>query len=247
LCALLPIMDVRPQSAPHDPARASVTPPSLRELPGWRSLDEHELASRVTRLLDAGLSPQPIRAGSRPMHQVPAATAESPQSARPSPGPQPAAPMADGLHPDTVQQWARLTLGLPWVALATALALSAPILVWAPLLGGLCLGLAGLQFGLTRRWLQQGQALASGHQRAAIAPRPAAAQRRTPAGVLLLSWLVLLGLLAGIVLFSRVQQQDQPPPSTARAPRAASDDVPGPSPANNPAETAHEPQHPRAQ
>jgi hypothetical protein len=65
--------------------------------------------------------------------------------------------------------------------------------------------------------------------------------------VLLLSWLLLLGLLAGIVLFSRVQQQDKPPPSTARAPRAASDDVPGPPPANNPAETAHEPQHPRAQ
>ncbi len=183
--------------------------PTLREPQGWRYLEDHELTSRLAVLLDAGLSPGQLADGvlldetwvqsnsSRPLR--PNATHKAGAAPLTAEG---AIDKAIESPSDTVRQWARLSIGLPVLALAVSLGMAAPLLVWAPLLGGLCLGLAGLQFALVRRWLLQRQALQDQGAVAFASDKPVGLARGTPTGVLLAGFLSVFGLMAAIVLYT---------------------------------------------
>jgi hypothetical protein len=185
--------------------------PTLREPQGWRSLEDHELVLRLFVLLDAGLSPrqrtddvvvdEPLERSASSTCQR-AGTVGEESTCLPhmvqltDPG------LGLESQSDKLRQWARLSIGLPLLVLTVSLGLSAPLLVSAPLLGGLCVGMAGLQFALVRRWLQQRQALQVPSSSVAEAAGPIAPDRNTPAGVLLVGFLSLTGMLAFIVLFT---------------------------------------------
>lgn len=253
-------MDFRPafETLPglaNDLQAGAVTPPVLREPQGWRYLEDHELASRLSVLLDAGFVSGSMTDGVRegePLFQP-----EVSRSCRSNTSGEEveARVAADGAALNAlesplgaVRQWAGLSMGLPVLAFAVSLAMAAPLLVWAPLLGGLCLGLAGLQFALVRRWLQQSQSLPK--QDAAVldfaAPTPH--PQGMPTGVLLAGFLGVFGLLAVIVLYTAaIRNRDaaamaqihttQPAPS-----REAQGQKSGLSPLLTP-EADHEPQH----
>lgn len=233
----------------------AVARPNLREPQGWRYLEDHELASRLSVLLEAGLAPRQMAAG---MHagEPPSQSAVSMSWRSNASGEEGDAPLAAEGAPfkalesssDAVRQWARISLALPVLALAISLGLSAPLLVWAPLLGGLCLGLAALQLALVRRWRQQWLTMPAqgtvAFDSAVLNSRP----RAVPTGVLLAGFLSIFGLLAAIVLYTAaIRNRDtaamaqihasQPPTSPE-----AQGQNPGRTPLLPP-EADHEPQH----
>lgn len=187
----------------------AVTRPTLREPQGWRYLEDHELASRLWVLLEAGLAPSQMAHGML-ANEPPSQSAEKMSWRSDASAEQADAPVAAEVAPfkalesptDAVRQWARLSMALPVLALAISLGLSAPLLVWAPLLGGLCLGLAGLQLALVRRWRQQWQTLPAESAVALPSAVPTTRPRGMPAGVLLAGFLSIFGLLAAIVLYT---------------------------------------------
>ena len=172
--------------------------PALREPVGWRSLDERELASRAMVLFEVATA----RGDGALSSEVPAT---APVAARPVPAPpeqEPtagAAAMRGGVGP---------TLALPGLVLLGGLAMSAPVLVWAPLVGGLCVGIAVLQAGVVKKLLERRAALKeealSRHAEVDLAQTVSAParsrMRQAQSGVLLTAFLVLFGLLAAVVL-----------------------------------------------
>jgi hypothetical protein len=181
--------------------------PQLREPMGWRSLDERELAVRTALLLDAAMADPSARHTCIPSGAVQAQTH--------TPGPEaadaPAAEAPPSADADAARRWGRLALGLPWLVGVGGLAMSVPVLVWAPLLGGLCLGLVGLQVALARGWIHRRQALQSEQALPPAAHSPAAAAaRNTPPGLLLAAFLAVFGLLASLVLYTAALKSREP-------------------------------------
>jgi hypothetical protein len=89
--------------------------------------------------------------------------------------------------------------------------MSVPVLIWAPLLGGLCLGLVGLQIGLMRGWVHQrrdldsAQALLQGEQ-----AHSTVSERKTPPGLLLAGFLAVFSMLAGLVIYTAALKSREP-------------------------------------
>ena len=163
-------------SAPVGPLRAlDVRLPVLRRPPGWGVLDEPALRVRATQLYlvcmqqvgqEAGaglgrsawssgpLSPEVSPKDSpthSPEHSLeeagldPARTVPHAELAAQHPAVHPAEP-----KPRKGSHWHLL----PWVLLLGGFMIMTPWLIWAPLVGGLCMGLLLLQTGMLRHWLQ---------------------------------------------------------------------------------------------
>ena len=105
--------------------------------------------------------------------------------------------------------------------------MSAPVLVWTPLAGGLCVGIALLQAGLVRRWLGRYESATSpadsvraqpGEAQFLPEPDTAAPVPKIRTGLLLASFLALFGLLAAIVL-ATLDLKNREPAAAAEAVR----------------------------
>ena len=159
-------------AAPVGPLRAlDVRLPVLRRPPGWGVLDEPALRVRATQLYlvcmqqvgqEAGGGFGRLAWSSGPLS--PEVSPEvSPEDAGLDPartGP-PAEPAADHpeVHPAVHPAEPKPRTGshwhlLPWVLLLGGAMIMTPWLIWAPLVGGLCMGLLLLQTGMLRHWLQ---------------------------------------------------------------------------------------------
>ena len=140
--------------------------PVLRRPPGWTLLDEAALRARAVQLLHAQLQAaappdaEPASAASVP--EAAPAWAPTPQRPTVAAAALPArvadAPPEAGIDPPARSVPSHRTLGSTPVALVALSALMgvmalAPWLIWAPLVGGLALGILLLQSGLLRRWL----------------------------------------------------------------------------------------------
>lgn len=177
--------------------------PALREPVGWRSLSDAELGVRVMLLLDA-IQATPVRVAAGPLEHGTQTTV--PQG--------PAKPSNHGLAfldptPDAVQHWGRVGLGLPWLVVVAGIAMTLPVLLWAPMVGGLCVGALVLQVQIVRRWARQRlsevqsppSASSVDLNRAAVSlDGPSRVHQRMPAGLLLLAFLGLTALLAAVLL-----------------------------------------------
>jgi hypothetical protein len=129
---------------------------------------------------------------------------------------------------------ARLAWALPWIVLAVGLGISVPVLIWAPLLGGVCMGVVLLQMGVIRQWahvrarrLMGPDGDPEGPPTVQLTGAGRLAKPGTSEGWLLAGFLGLAALLSGILLFTldlqnrqaigaaealRVQRQSQEPP-----------------------------------
>lgn len=158
---------------------------------------------RAALLLDAAMAGPAVAETSMPLATGPAPASRQDAAgvhpaealAAPTPAPSDAA--------EAVRRWGSLALALPWLVGVLGLAMSVPVLIWAPLLGGLCLGLVGLQVGLARGWVQRRQALPVEEDGLrAQHPGSARAERNTPTGILLAAMLAVFGVLAVLVLYT---------------------------------------------
>jgi hypothetical protein len=206
--------------------------PVLRRPPGWTLLDERALQARATLLFlgcvpmpqggpqaNAPIPPSGPAAPSTPIVATTPAAAPARDTAGPSAPPKQKPRPHPRPSPRVWRAWPLLlwTLGLMFIA---------PWLVWAPLVGGLCLGILLVQTGLLRRWLavqrahaesaiaaeSGGQPLGDAvHLQTSVAAASASAltpvQGRGPArlriahgGWLLTAALVLLGVQAAMVI-----------------------------------------------
>jgi hypothetical protein len=195
------ITQEEPQVTPI-PSSEAPRLPVLREPLGWRSLGLDALAARVWTLWSAGRH-RPDD-GQELVAMV--ACHVLPGEADP--------PVGSALTPPTSpapwQPAARLIWALPWLALAVGLGISVPVLIWAPLLGGVCLGLVLLQVSVIRRWArvrarrlmgQDGSAHETGTDPGG-GDSTRLAKPRQSEGWLLAGFLGLAALLAGILLFT---------------------------------------------
>lgn len=128
--------------------------------------------------------------------------------------PTPEAADQTALNSDAARRWGRLAVGLPWLVGIGGLAMSVPVLIWAPLLGGLCLGLVGLQVGLARGWIRrrlagQTRLVEQAWQDAASKPG-VRAPRSMPQGVLLAAFLAVFALLGAVVLYTAALKSREP-------------------------------------
>lgn len=199
--------DAKPSIPAQVPDKDEATQrlPQLREPLGWRSLDEQELAVRASLLLDAAMAPPTaqsfasIPASDQAWLKMPIGHATSPVEVLDS-------AERNGLShgvAEAVRDWGRLAVALPWLVGLLGLVVSAPVLVWAPLLGGLCLGLVGFQVVLTRGWIQRRQVLQVEVDLPRVPhARLADASRKTSAGVLLAALLMVFGSLVVIVIYT---------------------------------------------
>lgn len=223
----------------EEPARL----PTLREPVGWRSLSDAELGVRVMLLLDA-IQSAPVQLAAGPVGQGDHPSALQGQPTRPSQGLAPHDPT-----PEAVMRWGRVGMGLPWLVVVAGLAMTLPVLLWAPMVGGLCVGALVLQVQIVRRWARQRwseeqrapYASSDDLNHAAVAPGgQARMQKRIPAGLLLSAFLALTALLAAVLLTTlhiksrepavaadlmrQQRQQDTAPGSASNLlPRAAGD------------------------
>ena len=180
------------------PARP-VLLPVLRRPPGWALLDERAVRVRAAQLLQACLEPHSVAPTGAEIHhprhaQQPPPTLHAPrghQSHQPRPlrakgvthspaATSPARPAAPAGAADTRR--GRLWRYGPALLWAIGLVVIAPWLVWAPLVGGLCLGILLIQTGLLRRWLALQKARVEPHE---VQAMPVAAEdaARAEAGV----------------------------------------------------------------
>lgn len=213
----------------------------MREPVGWRSLGREALAARVWTLWSAGRRPHDGQ-------QIEATVARDapPDDLGPRVGSAPVPPT----NPEPLRPMARLAWALPWIVLAVGLGISVPVLIWAPLLGGVCMGVVLLQVGVIRQWARVRARRLMGPDGDPEGP-PAVqstgagrlAKPGTSEGWLLAGFLSLAALLSGILLFTldlqnrqaigaaealRVQRQSQVPspqpsplPSQAQLPPPA--------------------------
>lgn len=176
--------------------------PQLREPLGWRSLSEAELGARVMFMLNA------LQEGSLRRRDVPASDpgpserelrAHDERSATQT---SVASHSSSGLQEEQLKRWGRIGLGLPWLAVAIGLAMALPVLIWAPLVGGLCLGLVGIQAGMVRRWAHRraGSPARMAQDNSVHAVAVSSLVRPQASGWLLAAFLTLSALLAGVLL-----------------------------------------------
>lgn len=242
-------------AAPVGPLRAlDVRLPVLRRPPGWGVLDEPALRVRATQLYlvcmqqvgqeaGGGLGRLAWSSGRLAPKDSPA---DSPEEAGLDPArTEPHAEVAVE-HPAVHSAEPKLRKGshwhlLPWVLLLGGAMIMTPWLIWAPLVGGLCMGLLLLQTGMLRHWLQartlQEEAaagasdlLASGFAQtrglvdeAGIEAVQAVGPRRlrfAHGGWMLTAALVLVGVQAAM-LITTLQIKSQEPAAMAGAIRAA--------------------------
>ena len=142
--------------------------PVLRRPPGWGVLDEPALRVRATQLylasmqqvhLDANGTLDAPRSTSGPhanaaLYAAPVFGLSAMHDTPPAPMVAAAAmatagPLAPPLRPTKGSHWHLL----PWMVLLGGAMVLAPWLIWAPLVGGICLGLLLLQTGMLRHWL----------------------------------------------------------------------------------------------
>lgn len=176
--------------------------PQLREPLGWRSLSDAELGARVMFMLNA-LQEGPLRrqdlAASEPGPSGLELRGRDECSATQTSA---ALPSSSGIQEEQIKRWGRIGLGLPWLAVAIGLAMALPVLIWAPLVGGLCLGLVGIQAGMVRRWARRHAASPARTAQddsvhAVVVSSPA---RPQTSGWLLAAFLALSVLLAAVLL-----------------------------------------------
>lgn len=222
--------------------------PALRRPPGSRALDEPALRARATQLYLASQLPSVVLAagagGAVPVSPV----RTGPGSGVPQAGVQaaPAATAAASAVPLGVRQSARQGHWhlLPWMVLVGGIVVLTPWLIWAPVVGGLCLGLLLLQGGLVKYWISTRQDGVAAPGRASLPDsRPFVRESDTPPvsresgpigaiqeiesrrlkfanpGWLLTAVLVLLGVQAAMLL-TTVQIKNGEPSTVAGALRA---------------------------
>lgn len=143
--------------------------PVLRRPPGSRALDEPALRARATQLYLASRLP-PVALAANARGAVPVGPVRTgPGSGVPEAGvqaaPAPAAAASAVVSavasavPAAARQAARHGHWhlLPWVVMVGGIVLLTPWLIWAPVVGGLCLGLLLLQGGLVKYWISTRQ------------------------------------------------------------------------------------------
>ena len=249
-------------AAPAGPLRAlDVRLPVLRRPPGWGVLDEPALRVRATQLYLACMQQVGQQGVGGPVGPLglagaPAGTAAGgaawlqptavPDDEGTTPFASAAAPLKTALAPADTPAAPPIRKGshwhlLPWVLLLGGAMLMTPWLIWAPLVGGLCMGLLLLQTGMLRHWLQMrtppeeaatGTAgrMASGFDQpgglvdeAGIQAVQAVGPRRlrfAHGGWMLTAALVLVGVQAAM-LITTLQLKSREPSAVAGAIRAA--------------------------
>ena len=200
--------------------------PVLRRPPGSRALGEEALRARAARLLVRSgvlVLEAPLSVGPAPS-PVPAAPFQH-TAAGPASWEDPtAAPMADRLEaphqPVKDRLSARIRTLLPWVVLVLGAMALAPWVIWAPLVGGLCLGALVLQSTLVARWLQGRDAAATDPSAGTFEGRPPDAKRApaAPSGWFIVGILVLLVVQAAM-LITTVDLKNKEPSAVAAAMR----------------------------
>jgi len=133
--------------------------PVLRRPPGWGVLDEPALRVRATQLYLACMQQVGPQVGPQwgPVAGPPAGTMPDADTSYPLAAAH--ASLAAGLvsadppAPPPHRRGGHWHL-LPWVLLLGGAMLMTPWLIWAPLVGGLCMGLLLLQTGMLRHWLR---------------------------------------------------------------------------------------------
>lgn len=114
--------------------------PSLREPLGWRELPTPELEERLMALMAASVSEVPFTPSAEgALHAF--AVKDKPLAAS-----------------SAETKYSGLSVGLsglPWLVFLAGIIMVVPVLIWAPLIGGLCFGTLVLQSGLMRQWVRR--------------------------------------------------------------------------------------------
>lgn len=232
------------------PAGFRVRLPVLRRPPGWAVLDETALRARAVQLLHAEVAPVPVmrefvpaqapqpapRHAVAPPHLAAGLEALDGMPTAPDPAGTAAAVQARPHRERPHRQ--PVGLGLMAMMVVIGLMALAPWLIWAPLVGGLALGILLLQTGLLRRWLavrRQAEGLADpapGVGAGQVPPTLQSVQaveavkgvkvpalRFAHAGWLLTAVLVLVGVQAAMLITTiQVQRAAAPKPALREQP-----------------------------
>ena len=135
-------MDSRGHGIPLSPdeTERSQHLPTLREPPGWRELPTPELEERVMTLLQAASHDAHLAQVVDEAVVAPRVEDKVIKSAPVS---------TNSAH------WLVGLSGLPWLVFLAGVIMVVPVLIWAPLIGGLCVGALILQSGLMRQWVRR--------------------------------------------------------------------------------------------
>jgi hypothetical protein len=134
--------------------------PVLRRPPGWSVLNESALRARAVLLFHACV-PVPGQGDPPAPDGAPAECPTQPPASQAAALVDPALALSRrtvtsgpaGQGASRLGRWSTVTLIAPLGLLILGLALLSPWLIWAPLMGGLCVGILLIQTGLIGRWL----------------------------------------------------------------------------------------------
>jgi hypothetical protein len=143
-------------------------------------------------------------------------------------------PPDEALAAEKSARWLAGLSGLPWIVFLAGVIMVVPVLIWAPLIGGLCLGALLLQSGLMRQWVRRqneavrraatadlGSSTAAHHALTAVEALPTRV-RIQHSGWLLAGVLFLLAVQAAMLLVVlQLKAQESASSWTGRSPPAS--------------------------